>query len=131
MTGGALLEVAGDPSLSTDTVQFTCSGELPNALTIVLQGSSIVFPANYGDGLKCVAGTVKRLFVKNATGGVVTVPQGERLIDFGNDHRRLGSAVLRGEPCIRSTTGTEFQLIPSPIGGAFNVSNAIAIAWGT
>jgi len=31
---------------------------------------------NYGDGLRCAAGTLKRLFVKTASGGMVTAPQG-------------------------------------------------------
>ena len=75
-TGGALLTSSGSPRLSADTLQFTCSNELPTALSVVLQGTSSTFPANYGDGLRCASGSLKRLYVKNASGGVVIAPQG-------------------------------------------------------
>jgi hypothetical protein len=70
-TGGSRLVLSGTPSLSADTAVFTASGELPTALSVLVQGTTSIFPANYGDGLRCVSGTLKRLFVKSASGGVV------------------------------------------------------------
>jgi hypothetical protein len=131
-TGGARLGATGAASLSADTVQFTCSGELPSALSIVLQGSAVIFPVNYGDGLRCAAGTLKRLFVKSASGGVVTVPQG------GDPSISARSAAL-GDPLLYGASRI-YQVYyrdpnptycPGPSGGTFNTSNAVAIEWGS
>jgi hypothetical protein len=131
-TGGAQLGVTGAASLSADTVQFTCSGELPTALTIVLQGSSFVFPTDYGDGLRCVAGTLKRLYVKNASAGSVTVPQGGDA-SISARSSSLGDPLFYGASRVYQVyyRDPSPSFCTSPIGGAFNVSNAIAIAWGT
>ena len=74
-TGGGVVTGSGAASLASDSVQFTSSGELPTALSIVLQGSSLSAPANFGDGLRCAGGSLKRLYVKHAVGGIVTAPQ--------------------------------------------------------
>lgn len=76
-TGGAQLTENGNASLSGDNVVFTSSGEKPTATTVFLQGSSanlsgIVF----GQGIRCAAGTLKRLYVKTASGGVSSAPVG-------------------------------------------------------
>jgi hypothetical protein len=130
-TGGAVLGATGTASLSADSLQLACSGELPTALSVVLQGNTPIFPVNYGDGLRCAAGTLKRLYVKNAVGGVVTAPQG------GDPSISAQSAAL-GDPLAYGASRI-YQIYyrdpnpsycASPFGSTFNVSNAIAIAWG-
>jgi Tol biopolymer transport system component len=77
-TGGAALSAAGIAYLSMDSLVFTASGELPSALSILMQGNALlVNGAIYGQGVRCVGGTTKRLFTKTAAGGSVTAP------DFG------------------------------------------------
>ena len=77
-TGGASLSASGVAYLSIDNLVFTTSGEKPTATSILLQGTSTP-PAGviYGQGVRCVSGALKRLFVKTAVGGSITVP------DFG------------------------------------------------
>jgi hypothetical protein len=131
-TGGALLSVTGVASLSADTVQFTSSGEMPSALSIVLQGSVAIFPVVYGDGLRCAGGTLKRLYVRNASGGVITAPHA------GDPSVSAQSAAL-GDPLFFGAARV-YQVYyrdpnpsfcPSPPGGTFNVSNGIAVTWGS
>ncbi len=131
-TGGAQLGATGAASLSADNLQFTCSGELPSSLTIVLQGTSFVFPTNYGDGLRCVSGTLKRLYVKNASAGTVTVPQGADA-SISARSSSLGDPLSYGASRVYQVyyRDSNSSWCPSPVGGAFNASNAIAIAWGT
>src|SRR5262249_16275552 len=79
-TGGAQLDATGIARLSYDTVVFTTHGEKPTATSIVLQGTSasssgVVF----GQGVRCVAGSLKRLYTKTANGGSITAPQGNDL----------------------------------------------------
>jgi len=75
-TGGANLSASGRASLATDTLVFATSGEKPTSLSIVLQGWS--FLGNgvvYGQGIRCVGGSLKRLYVKTASGGSITAPE--------------------------------------------------------
>jgi hypothetical protein len=73
-----VLSAAGGTYLAFDSLVFTTSGEKPTALSILLQGTSPVLAgATYGQGVRCLGGTLKRLFSKNAVGGSITAP------DFG------------------------------------------------
>ena len=74
-TGGAVLSALGGAYLSSDSLVFTTSGEKPTALTILLQGTNgLTVGVAYGQGVRCVGGTLKRLFVKNAVAGSITAP---------------------------------------------------------
>jgi len=77
-TGGARLEVSGGEFLSSDSLVFAATGERPSPLSLVLQGTSVI-PAGviYGQGVRCVGGSLKRLYTKNASSGSITAP------DFG------------------------------------------------
>jgi N-acetylneuraminic acid mutarotase len=74
-TGGSLLTASGTPV--PDTLVLTASGELPTSLSIFLQGNSSVGSGIvFGQGVRCAAGTLKRLYAHNAVGGVVSAPVG-------------------------------------------------------
>ena len=74
-TGGASLSASGAAYLSGDTLVFTTSGEKPAATSVLLQGTSLLSNgAVYGQGIRCVGGTLKRLFTKAAAGGSITAP---------------------------------------------------------
>jgi len=76
-TGGALMTAAGTPSLGADTLVFTTGGERATALSLVLQGPvSLSGGTDFGQGVRCMAGTLKRLYSKTASGGSITAPQG-------------------------------------------------------
>jgi len=98
-SGGAALSATGSALLSGDTLVFTTSGEMPIATSIVLQGDAGI-PAGvaFGQGVRCAGGTLKRLFVKTATGGSMTAP------DFGAGDptlsarsAALGDTILSGQ----------------------------------
>jgi Tol biopolymer transport system component len=129
-TGGALLSATGTPSLSGDTLVLSASGEKPTALSIVLQGSDFNNAVNYGDGLRCAGGTLRRLFVKTAVGGSIVVPQG---VDPTISAR---SATL-GDPISMGAT-RNYQVYyrdpdpsycPSPQGGTYNITNSVSAVW--
>ena len=74
-TGGASLSASGSTSLSSDSLVFTTSGEKPTATSVLLQGTSLAATGVvYGQGVRCVGGTLKRLFTKTASGGSITAP---------------------------------------------------------
>jgi hypothetical protein len=77
-TGGAVLSASGATVLSSDGLVFTTSGEPPSATSLVLQGDATA--ANgivFGQGVRCAAGALERLYTKQASGGGITAP------DFG------------------------------------------------
>jgi len=130
-SGGAPLAGSGVASLSADTVQLSSSGELPGALSIALQGDALVAPLAFGDGLRCAGGTLKRLYVANASGGALTLPQP------GDPPVSARSAAL-GDPLPVGAIRV-YQVYyrdpvagfcPAPPGSTFNATQALAIAWG-
>jgi hypothetical protein len=74
-TGGAQLTSTGTASLSTDSVVFSTNGEKPTATSILLQGNAVISTGiTFGQGVRCAGGTLKRLYVKTASGGSITAP---------------------------------------------------------
>ena len=98
-TGGAVLSASGGTYLSSDSLVFTTSGERPTATSVLLQGTTLVAGGVvYGQGIRCVGGTLKRLFTKSAAGGSITAP------DFGAGDPQvsvrsaaLGDLILAGQ----------------------------------
>jgi hypothetical protein len=130
-TGGTLLSLSGTASLTSDSVVFTANGELPTALSVLVQGDATIFPANYGDGLRCVSGSLKRLYTKSAVGGVVIAPQG------GDPSVSSRSAALGDTIASGSTRYYQIyhrdpnpSFCPMPLGSTFNISNGISVTWG-
>jgi Tol biopolymer transport system component len=74
-TGGASLSAAGVASVSSDSLVFTTGGEKPTATSIVLQGTAFASSGvTYGQGVRCVGGSLKRLYVKSASAGSILAP---------------------------------------------------------
>jgi hypothetical protein len=74
-TGGAQLSSTGNASLAGDTVVFATAGEKPTATSILLQGNAVIASGiTFGQGVRCAGGTLKRLYVKTASGGSITAP---------------------------------------------------------
>jgi hypothetical protein len=76
---GGSLTAAGSSSLSGDTLVLTASGLPSNAPSLFFQGTVKVnggLGATFGDGLRCVAGTVVRLKIVTSNAvGVATYPE--------------------------------------------------------
>ncbi len=73
--GGALLTLSGAPSTIADTAVLQAF-ELPNlASCLFFQGTGASGGTVFGDGIRCVNGSVVRLAVKVAAGGTVSFPE--------------------------------------------------------
>jgi len=125
-TGGATLVASGETN--PDTVRLDAAGERPTALSIFLQGSAsassgIVF----GDGVRCVAGTLKRLYVKNASGGACAAP-------VGADPSITARSAALGNPIAPGDTRF-YQVYYRDAAGTFcppetfNATNGVRIGW--
>jgi hypothetical protein len=131
-TGGATIVASGSNSLSTPTLVFTTAGERPVATSILLQGNAVIAGgAVFGQGVRCVGGALRRLFVKNAVGGSIHAP------DFaaGDPDIASRSAAL-GDPISAGQTRwyMVFYRDPFVLGGCsalatFNGTPTARISW--
>ena len=128
-TSGAILTASG--TTSPDTIVLTSSGELPSVLGIFMQGNQVNQSGiRSGDGLRCVAGSLKRLYKKNAVGGVASAPG-------PSDPSITAQSALKGDPISPGMT-RYYQVYyrdpsqvfcPTPTGNTWNLSSAIQITW--
>ncbi|MFN0009453.1 MAG: M6 family metalloprotease domain-containing protein [Planctomycetota bacterium] len=128
VTGGALLTATG--TTSPDSVVLTVVGEKPVALTIFLQGTQAISPVVYGDGLRCVHGVLKRLYVKDAVAGQSSAPAGAELSITARS-AQLFDPIAPGQLRYYMTYYRDGvpTFCPSPTGSTFNGSNALSIQW--
>jgi hypothetical protein len=129
-TGGASLVGNGVASLAADSLTFVTGGEKPTATSIVLSGTSLV-PAGsvFGQGVRCVGGTLKRLYTKSASGGSITAPAG------ADQPVSVKSANL-GDPLAAGDVRYYMVYYRDPIvqGGCpltstFNATNSLQVRW--
>lgn len=71
---GGLLDGNGIASLTEDTLLLEGSDMPANSTCIYLQGTTEGPPVAFGDGLRCVAGTLKRLVTRHNSGGASSFP---------------------------------------------------------
>jgi len=131
-TGGASLTAAGGAFLSSDSVVFTTTGEKPTATSVLLQGtSSLASGAIYGQGVRCVGGTLKRLFTKAASGGSITAP------NFGaGDPSVSARSAAKGNPISAGQSRWYLVFYRDPIvlggcpsGSTFNATQTGQVTW--
>jgi hypothetical protein len=103
---------------------------LPTALSIFLQGTTAIAPLGFGDGLRCTGGALKRLYVHNAVGGVVSAPQpGEPSISARS--AALGDVITAGATRHYQTYYRDPVLgfCASPLGNTWNISSGLSVVW--
>ncbi len=129
-TGGAVLSAAGNSSLASDTLALTSASELPSAFSIFLQGDVTILPLNFGDGLRCTGGTLKRLYLHSASGGSVSAPQPGDL-SISARSAALGDTLPAGSARYYQTyyRDPDPAFCPNPQGNSWNVSSALSIVW--
>ena len=129
-TGGAILAMTGTSLLGLDDAHFTASGEKPVALSIFLQGSIRLGGVPFGDGIRCAGGSLKRLYVRNAVGGVVSFPEsGDASVPARS--AALGDPLAPGMQRSYQTyyRDAEGMFCPPPAGSTFNASSGMLVAW--
>ena len=129
--GGARLEGAGD--LALDTLVFVSSGERHSAPTIFLQGdASNAAGVVFGDGVRCVAGTLRRLYLAAASAGVAHAPAAGD-VSVTSRSARLGDPLVPGSGQVRYYQAYYRDPIvafcPAPAGDSWNVSSMLTITW--
>ncbi len=125
---GALLASVG--TTNPDTVLLAAWDELPGALSIFLQGDAAIAPVAFGDGLRCVGGHLRRLYSKNASGGVVAAPLGAEPSITARS-AQLGDTIAPGSTRVYQVyyRDPSAAFCSAPAGNTWNVSGALEIRW--
>lgn len=130
-TGGGKLSLFGVSSLSTDTLNLFGSQLKANALSVFNQGNAVLAASlPFGQGLRCVGGSIKRLYTTIAlSGGTASVPQS------GDPNVHTRSAAL-GDFINAGTTRSYYVYYRDPIvlGGCasantFNTTQSMQAIW--
>ena len=123
--------ITSSGAVNPDTVVLDASGMLPTATSVYLQGSaSNASGAVFGDGVRCVAGTLKRLAVKPSVGGASRFPEsGDPSISTRS--AQLGDAFGPGSTRYYAAyyRDPNLSFCPTPAGNSWNVTNGLVIAW--
>jgi hypothetical protein len=125
---GALLRASGVPSVSNDTLVLEASGAPASAFGLYIQGSALVANGNgapFGDGLRCVGGSVIRLAVRASSHGASS---------FGHGDGTGASVAVKGlVPAAGGLRHYQFwfrDAAPFCTTSLFNLSNALSVQWG-
>lgn len=127
-TGGAVLDATGSPT--PDSVVLTSWGQLPTASTFFLQGTMETTPFTFGDGRRCVGGSIRRLASTRAVAGSAIYPgPGDpsitaRSAALGDT---LGAGSVRYYQVVYRDPQSSF--CPNPPGNTWNVGSALRIVW--
>jgi len=131
-TGGSQLNATGSASLATDTLVFTTNSQTNNGTTILLQGTTaIAAGVNFGQGVRCVGGSLKRLYVKSPGGtGGITAPNGTTDLSVSARSSALGDIITAGS----TRYYMAYYRDPIVLGGCaatstFNASHAGSVVW--
>jgi len=132
-TGGATLTASGGPFLSSDSLRFTTSGQLPSSLSILVQGNAEV-PGGvaYGQGVRCLGGSnMRRLYALPASGGSIEVP------DFESGDESVSARSAEKGDVIQPGESRWYLVLyrdPVVLGGcpaasSFNATQTGAVSW--
>lgn len=129
-TGGARLTSVGTALLQNDTLLLTTQDQRPTGTTIILQGTTLNPTGTvFGQGIRCAAGTLKRLYVKTASGGSVTAPE---ISDQTISQRSaaLGDTIFPGtDRAYLAYYRDPVVLGGCPASSTFNATNTGTITW--
>jgi Tol biopolymer transport system component len=129
---GAELGGGGNPSLSSDTLTLSVGGDIGPQLCILLQGNATIAPVNFGDGLRCVAGTLLRLYVVSNVQPPILFPGSSGAgLPISVRSAALGDPIPAGgvrhyQAYYRDPT---ISFCPRPAGDTFNITNGLSVTW--
>ncbi len=128
-SSGVLLAIAG--SSTPDTLLLTASDLLPSVSCIFLQGDQAVSNGIvFGDGVRCVSGALKRLYLKFASGGTASAPEpGDPSVSARS--AVLGDTITPGAQRYYQVyyRDPDPTFCPTPVGNGWNVSSGAIITW--
>lgn len=128
-TAGALLSAIG--TTQPDALVLSAVSEPASSTSIFLQSDALRSQeAKFGDGILCVGGQIRRLYVKSASAGTVAAP------DLGDPPLSQRSAALGDTLAVGAVRyyqvwyrDASTTFCPPPAGSDFNITNGLRVVW--
>jgi len=114
---GALLASSGTSSANLDDLVLHGTQLSPNRPSLFFGGNIEIGALQFGDGLRCVGGSIQRLQVVIAD----SLGTGATSIDIA---RKMGAV-----PGVQHWFQVWYRDPPGPCGGGFNLSNGLEVLW--
>jgi hypothetical protein len=127
--GGAKLAGLGEAFLANDTLQLVATDERPTSLSVIWQGQQVP-QRRFGDGLGCIGGQLRRMYIRNAVGGTVLAPQGADP-SISARSASMGSPLAPGAKRVYHSFYRDGSpdYCPDPFGSTFNTTNGMLVLW--
>jgi len=131
-TGGARLDAFGNASLQADTLSFTMTGGKPTGTSVLMQGNvDLTAGIEFGQGLRCAGGVVKRMYVQSALGGSIHAP-GPTDLSVSARSAAIGDTLSAGSPRWYAVYYRDpIVLGGCPAASTFNVTQTQLVTWDT
>lgn len=122
--GGALITGSGGTSVGLDNLVLTVTGLPPSTFHLLFMGPSTVGPLPFGDGLRCVGGSLYRYPIAMADAAGTSVYSG--LVTYANTNFPAAGNITVG-----STWNFQdwYRDAAGPCGTTFNASSAISVTF--
>jgi len=116
------------PSIASDTLAFQLTQGVASNVTVLFQGTTPFVNTRSGAGVRCVGGTLKRLYTKNASNGTVRAPSGAEP-RVSTRSATLGDPIAPGSTRFYQVYYRDPAIAFCSTGDTFNVSSGYRIDW--
>jgi len=130
--GGATLAATGNAVTNAgDTVQFQMTGGVGTSVTVLFQGTTNTANTRSGAGVRCVGGTLKRLYKGNPVAGAINFPNNGVTV---HDQSALKGFVINAPVTLyyyaayRNSAANGQPGCPG-LNFGFNTTNAVSADW--
>jgi len=130
-TGGAILAGSGAATISGDTVAMNVTAGVASNVTVLFQGTTNAVNSRTGAGVKCVGGTLKRLYKGNQSAGAIAFPNNAtpfHLQSIAKGFTITPPVTLYYYAAYRNSAANGQPGCPG-LNFGFNATNAQAVSW--
>jgi hypothetical protein len=128
--GGATLVTVGSARLSNDTLQLVATPVLTHSTCFLYESSAVAAAQPFGDGVLCLIGAIRTLFVSQSISGAIAFPPtGAPSLHVQTSF--FGTPIVPGSARYYQVRYRDnvAGYCPPPVGSDFNLSSGIAIVW--
>jgi hypothetical protein len=130
VTGGAYVIGTGSASTAGSTLTFTSHNQVPSSSSMLIQGDALSSAGlTFGQGVRCTAGNLRRMYVHFSSGGSASFPTGADL-DVATRSANLGDPLAPGDTRWYSVIYRDMTVLGgcSPL-STFNITNTAQVTW--
>ncbi|MBK7641440.1 MAG: hypothetical protein IPJ19_00075 [Planctomycetes bacterium] len=129
-TGGAFLVASGSANVAASTLAFNTQNQVASSFSMLVQGDALTAAGTtFGQGVRCVGGTLRRMYVHFSSGGSASFP-GALDPDIATRSATLGDTLTSGATRWYSVVYRDVNVLGGCASTAtFNVTNTAEVIW--